>query len=152
MTPKPTIGSISEGTTSLRDLIPCFARELERLSCFDQQKRLIQRAHETDPESYMAPEIVHDLISALNIYSLSYTFFGPNPDDGAAFGFWPDLEGLEDYVREGTVIKVNDLSEILSGDFRDVMLVNDHGNVTFGVWEHHATSNLMQFREVWSCV
>ena len=146
----PQFGTVSYGTLRNEDLLSAFASELE--SCCEkhdadisQYVKLIKAAYEIDPDHENASEIVNDLIDSLNDFAAPYSYFGNLPGDGADFGFWPDIDGLEMAVSDGEVTKVSDLSE--ASDPGEYMLVNDHGNVTFGYVKDNG-----EFVETWSCV
>ena len=147
MTRKATIGSISSGTLRDQDLLEAFAGELARLEpTFGGQPsgpstELIYEALELfellDDDDLIgkprgeaemrASEIIAELSDALDEYAPPYCYFGSTEGDGAEFGFWPAIEGLEEDARhQDGVLKVNDTSEVPSY----VMHVNDHGNVT----------------------
>jgi hypothetical protein len=85
---------------------------------------------------------------SLQAYCLPFMSFSRAPS--GAYGFWPDIEGLEYSARsKDGVIKVNagDAWPPLwtpSGlEVQFIMEVNDHGNVT--LYDRRR-------REVWSCV
>lgn len=146
----PQFGTVSHGTLRNEDLLSTFASELE--SCCEnhgaivsQYAKLLKEAFEIDPDHENASEIVNDLIDSLNDFAAPYSYFGAIEGDGSDFGFWPDIEPLESAVADGEVTKVSDLSE--ANEPGEYMLVNDHGNVTFGYVEDNG-----KFIETWSCV
>jgi hypothetical protein len=87
------------------------------------------------------------LIDDLNCFAPPYVYFGPCQGDSADFGFWPDDGEIEEGVRDGFLLKVNDLSAIPPTYEGDVILVNDHGNITIG---HQRM--VPQFESIWDCV
>lgn len=129
------IGSVSSGTMREEDLIPAFTDELERLALANHNRQHLVKVaelrgemdkpgyYDTDEASFDLNETLFD---ALNEYALPYFYFGAHPGDGADYGFWLS-EGFE-YDFDG--LKVSDTSEIPRGYTGEVMLVNDHGNVT----------------------
>lgn len=149
------IGEVISGTLRPQDLLEVFSSELRRVDEDGRFENLCREAEEvadhiTSFEEDQvtldnASEIISDLIDALNDCAPDYVYFGTHPGDGASFGWWPDIDAMEAAVREGSLLKVNDLSEIPPGHTGDVMLVNDHGNVTY-------YQPVIQFEEVWSCV
>ena len=56
-----------------------------------------------------------------------FVYFGAHPGDGADFGFWPDMEPLEDEIKDSGEY-VND--EWLLRDAGLIVDINDHGNMT----------------------
>ena len=149
------IGSISSGTMRSEDLIPTFVAELERLDDAGEFNRVIGEANNIAEEDYNSEDVdvlddidivLQDLFDALGALAPPYTGFGAHPGDGADYGFWPDIDALEDDARYGVdVVKVNDHSEIPEGWTGYVMLVNDHGNVTL-------LTPVTEFKEVWGAV
>ena len=153
-----TIGTISHGTLRDEDLLEAFADELERLDGTSGAAKLIDDARETlatledGGEAEDAPEIVNDLIDALNEHAPPYCYFGATEGDGSDFGFWPSMESLEEDVHNASVLKMNDGDDVLAAirehdrvpDY--IMSVSDHGNVTLYSLESIET------REVWAIV
>ena len=146
-------GTISHGTLRSEDLLEAFADELDyQRSCGaavdaehgDRLRKLVDAARAVDPEHEDADELVAELQDALSELAPSYAYFGSTEGDGSDFGFWPDVNALEDAVRDGEVTKVN-AGDALPYD-GEYMVVTDHGNVTY-VYVQDGT-----FHEVWSCV
>jgi hypothetical protein len=135
------IGSISTGTLRAEDLLDSFSRELENLvQCNaddagiaeeDSYMKLITDAHEVDPESYEASELVDELADALNDFAPAYCYFGAHPGDSADFGFWLDENMSDDF--DG--LKVSDTSEVPADYSGEVLHINDHGNMALYVAE-----------------
>ena len=127
-----------------------FADELERLAKTNDRlsefSELLFDARQTDPEDESAVEVIDDLMDALGEFAAPYCYFGANEGDGSDYGFWPSIDSLEDACRYEDVLKVSDLSEIPADYVGEVMLVNDHGNVTFG------TAEKGEFVTIWDCV
>lgn len=161
MTPaKITFGTISHGTLRDEDLLDAFSSELEDLiqrsdwtGNHHNRDLLLNLAHEAsvqDPEDEEAAgQLIEEMFNAFNNeFAPSYTYFGAIEGDGAEFGFWPDIESLEMAVQDGEVLKVNDLPDVPDDYAGDVMLVNDHGNVTFG----YVSTAGADFQTTWDCV
>jgi len=161
---KPTfahIGSVSEGTLREENLISAFADELSyylkrlRLSR-DQRKRfadlirdasgqveVLNSERDFDHDRDDAGELVDQLVDALNEIAPPYCYFGAIEGDGADFGFWPHSEAMR-----------YDLPRLTAGDDitreywgSDILLVNDHGNVSCGHVDRRGT-----FKAYWDCV
>ena len=82
------------------------------------------------------------LFDALEAYCLPYFYFGAHPGDGADYGYW-----LSDEWEQGfDGLKVSDTSEVPRDYTGEVLLVNDHGNMTL----YACTRG--RLREVWAIV
>lgn len=157
MSSYPDFGTVSHGTLRTADLLDAFASELEHcLQRFGAEKskeererlqKVIGDARELDPDAEHAPETVNELMDELNAFAPPYAYFGAIEGDGSDFGFWPAISALEDAARDGEVLKVSDLASIGAGYRGELMLVSDHGNVTFGY-----VDNAGEFQETWSVV
>lgn len=158
----PTIGSISHGTMRSEDLIDAFAWELKHCATKEaplslDHAKLLGEADawlsvDTDAEDFDADQheqdgsdLVEEFFDALNEYAPPYCYFGANEGDGSDYGFWPSIDQMEEDARSGELLKVNDLSEVPAGYNGQVMLVNDHGNVTL-------YAPKIAYVEVWGCV
>jgi len=95
------LGSISTGTLRTEDLLESFTATLNRL---DNTNPLIAEAldliasddwteEQQEAASYMVNET---LIDAIQTHCPRFVFFGAHPGDGADFGFWVDLDALQD--------------------------------------------------------
>lgn len=155
MTNKPFrhIGSVSHGTMRPEDIGPaCLDVAREILGSRKRDKRTSEimldahRANRRDWQGEYDSEILQDLMDLLSELAPPYLYFGANEGDGSDFGFWPLIERMEEDVRDEALTKVSDLSELPRGFRGEVMIVNDHGNVMFGVMRSRG------FREIWSCV
>lgn len=151
------IGSVSSGTMREEDLIPSFCYELQQLAkqtgiCNRKTRNAhLQTVREIESrmglENYFKSEdasydLNEDLFNALNEYAGPYFYFGSHPGDGADYGFWLSEEIEDDF--DG--LKVSDSSEIPAKYRGEVLIVNDHGNMSLMV----KTSRTL--REVWSIV
>ena len=151
------IGELSSGTMRSDDLAPVFIDALEELGNPDASKfrdawseietGFVQafeadenaNTHELECE---ADELVNELVDVLQEHAPGYCTFGSHPGDGACFGFFP-CEDWEQMMKDDGVEFVNDLADI---ETREICLVNDHGNVTFGYLDSDG------FHETWSIV
>lgn len=142
---KAQIGSISHGTLLSSDLLSAFSSELEYLAYRGNAKmvndaervveamngdkplrgRLAQEAADCGGIEELASEMVNDLQDKLNEYAPPFCYFGTNEGDGSDFGFWPDINALDELEQfdDGP-------PKDFYGEFKQV---NDHGNVTIGV-------------------
>ena len=105
------LGSISTGTLKPEDLAPVFIEEL----------------FSRGVDAGGVPEDMDELYEALNDVCPPFVYFGAHPGDGADFGFWPDMEPLEDEIKDSGEY-VND--EWLLRDAGLIVDINDHGNMT----------------------
>lgn len=152
---KPTyarIGVVSEGTLRDEDLISAFAGELDyyikrlRLGR-DQRKRftaLVRTAGRYPDEDCITVDALTD---ALDEIAPPYCHFGTAEGDGACFGFWP-VDGLfHPNVGDSPprLAAGDDIDREHWGE--DVLLVNDHGNVTCGHVDKRG-----RFKAYWDCV
>lgn len=125
------VGTISHGTLRTEDLLDAFSTELSYLAkgvdhpgnrqTYDELVYEAQNiSFESDEE---ASNVIDSLIDCLNELAPPYCYFGAIDGDGSDFGFWPDMDAIEDLPRVGDPgeVRVND---------EDWLFVNDHGNVT----------------------
>ena len=149
---KVTIGSISTGTLRTEDLLEEFAAELNTLDRESKPRRwsaLIGEALDyiamddwTDDQMEQARYIQEELFDALNEYCPPFVYFGSHPGDGADYGFWPDVDALEEEMRY-TGEDTADADTKYLPDSNVLVQVSDHGNIL--VMD-------MDRRELWSCV
>lgn len=150
------IGSISSGTMREEDLIPAFMSVLEDLNP-DKAKELREQNPDVFewldgdcPDEVGCPEdtdwLLETLCDALNDCAPPYFYFGSHPGDGADYGFWLDEDFQQKFKDDGGLI-VSDLSEVPEHpDCAEVLLVNDHGNMTLYAVDGD------KLNEVWSIV
>ena len=94
---------------------------------------------------YANEELVGELQDALNEIAPPYCYFGTSDGDGACFGFFPclDMGGVADDLP-----KLDDLADITREHWgEDVLIVNDHGNVTCGHVDRRG-----RFKAYWAVV
>lgn len=145
------IGSVSHGTMRPEDLIPTFIDQLRALRG-SVPKALYNSARAfaaNKPEDGEDSELVANLSDALNALAPPYCYFGSHPGDGADYGFWlsEDWESMfGDWQGEGHSLRVADTSEVPKDFSGEVLLVNDHGNVTLYVAREG------KLTEVWAVV
>ena len=137
MTHKATVGTVSHGTLKTDDLLEAFGWELQQISDDAEHlalaKKARARAHyftwndlpegEEVEETEADSALVGDLIDALTELAPAYCYFGAIEGDGSDFGFWPDMEAINELPRIQNV-EGEDLPD------EDHCYVNDHGNVT----------------------
>lgn len=110
--------------------------------------------------SVLLNETIHAL---LDEHAPEFAYFGTHPGDGADFGVWVAHEALDDAERDGTLLKVSDLSDakntldMMQEEDRRlveyVVVTNDHGNMT--LYRHQGRRYEMaepEFEEIWSVV
>jgi hypothetical protein len=147
---KRNMGSVSQGTMRVEDLIPVFLRELE------SQKPLLRKHWKLCREIRSGMGVkgyyeeggnsawdLESLFDALDEYASAYFFFGAHPCDGADYGWW-----LSDgFQEEFQGLQVSDLSEVPKGYRGEVLHVNDHGNMT--LYAYHVNH---KYTELWAIV
>jgi hypothetical protein len=139
-------GTIIQGTMRAEDLIPAFCDALDEI---EQGNAVAAEARAiTDFDSDTAWEMVHELGDELNGHALPFSYFGAHVGDGADYGFWPDIESLEDSAMQepDCVLRVDDTGDVPSAFRGYVMHVNDHGNVTLYCAQGR------DLTEIWACV
>lgn len=109
----PRIGSISSGTLRPFDLFSAFLDEARDIEGADQNRI-----------DDILSNTVQELTEFLEEHAPPYTYFGSHPGDGADFGFWPDMEAINELPTKET-------REDEGLDYKEV---NDHGNVTVYDW------------------
>ena len=155
------LGEVSSGTLRIEDLLSVATEEYRYMAethgndddrvSFRHYCALVEDVNTDSDEAF---EIYDEIEEILNDFAPAYVYFGLNPDDGASIGWWPDIEALEEAALVGEVHKINDLSELDDLDYsetNEIMLVNDHGNVSYG-HVHGDLNRCPEFHEVWSCV
>jgi hypothetical protein len=126
-----TIGDLIHGTYTLEDLIPEFLDAAFRLQLSRPDRSIAveirNRSRKSDyfDDRDIATEDRATLEELLNRYAPPYVFFGCRPGS-SGFGFYLPSNFAEDF--DG--LKVNDTADVPTGYSGEVMLVNDHGNVT----------------------
>jgi hypothetical protein len=87
------VGTVIHGTLRPEDLIEAFTRELQWVSRNDREtheSEILARCDAADgiPEDDW-PEIVNELIDALDARAPKDCYFGAHEGDGSDFGYWP---------------------------------------------------------------
>ena len=149
------LGTVIQGTTNNKELLPAFLQAyIDRFPEDDRDENIIEQCYELIDEidcgnagdfTEDISELIDVLTDELNFFAPLYVNFGSHPGDGADFGFWPDIEYMEEAALCGKLLKVKDLSDIPDNHNDIVMVVNDHGNVT--LYEPR-----IEYRAVWSVV
>ena len=150
------LGSISTGTLRQQDLLSAFAQTLSSL----ESTKFYAEVGPDSLELYHGSELVRQapamldaldnttavsnpyvaeyldwLTDALQEYCPPFVYFGTHEGDGADFGFWPDMDRIEEEI--GTTIQIaSSLSDFQAehcwtlADDGVIVNVSDHGNVT----------------------
>ena len=131
-TKKINIGSVSSGTMRPEDLIPDFMWELRHQAPCKREHRalLTEIKSRMEADDYYESEEsgwdLESLFDALDDYTPPYFYFGAHPGDGADYGYWLSESFEDDF--DG--LKVSDTADIPSTYYGEVLVVNDHGNMT----------------------
>jgi hypothetical protein len=142
------IGSVSTCTMRPEDLIPCFLWELSHQTDRTREHYNLCRAIESRMKAndYYESEDVSDdlesLFDALDTYAPAYFYFGSHPGDGADYGYWLS----ENFTDDFDGLKVDDLSDVPARYTGDVLVINDHGNMTLYAFGRNG------HKELWSLV
>ena len=139
------LGSISSGTLRTLDLLEAFASEAEA-RCGDMATRAVSTAHiYLDPDAVVDDEQVQETLDELRFLLEDscppFVYFGTLPGDGADFGFWPDMDRLNE------ALQVNGLPHLDEPEFIDleddglIVHISDHGNVTVMDIDHNVIWN-----------
>ena len=150
------LGSISTDTLRPEDLLTAFADALDSLDC----KRFYAKVGPSSLDLYYPSELVfsayrcrnyyqeetlgsnptieddaaylinEELPNALEAHCPPFVFFGSLPGDGADYGFWPDLERIDDECANNRESLDVDTGAITLADDAVIVHVSDHGNVT----------------------
>ena len=116
------LGSISTGTLRTEDLLTAFTEALRQ-----HIPGMIVGGEVVPWPNYSIEDQIEQLEDNLNQICPTFVYFGPLPGDGADFGFWPDIETIQEIVN----IAECDASQGIScPDDGVIVQVSDHGNVT----------------------
>ena len=145
------LGSISTGTLRTEDLIPAFTYTMGELThnpisntskypneamanLWDEAIHLIgtDQWWTIDPEDSGVDGLLNDLTDALNELCPPFVYFGTLEGDGADFGFWPDMDSLNEELQWERDHYPDDSvpDELTLDDDGVIVQVSDHGNVT----------------------
>jgi hypothetical protein len=142
------LGSISTGTLRQQDLLSAFTQTLISL----ESTKFYAEVGPDSLELYHGSELVRQapamldaldnttavsnpyvaeyldwLTDALNELCPPFVYFGTHPGDGAAFGFWPDMDRLNEAMQRMGMASESDEERLEDGV---IVQVSDHGNVT----------------------
>ncbi len=142
------LGSISTGTLRTLDLLEAFASEAEA-RCGDMSTKAVSTARiYLDPDAIVddeqAQETLDELRFLLEDSCPPFVYFGTLEGDGADFGFWPDMNRLDEALYNQTGAPHLDnvpsyclpmhqdypYGEITLEDDSVIVQLSDHGNVT----------------------
>lgn len=147
------IGSVSTGTHREEDLENAYGSALLRLARTDPDRerkaevtRAIRRYVETDKVSTQefVNEVAPDL---LQMYAGPHCYFGSHPANGSDFGFWPELDYLEELAAESDgVVKIDaeDGWPNIPEGVQFVLVANPRGSVSL----YEASTR----RFLWECI
>ena len=124
------LGSISTGTLRTEDLLEAFANTLQQ---FNRTHPLLGEyldIHANDAwDSDKAADLLNEgFFNALQEICPPFVYFGTLEGDGADFGFWPDMDSLNEAMQYGDVTFHDD--ERILDEHDAIVQVSDHGNVT----------------------
>ena len=138
------LGSISTGTLLIEDIFPAYLAQLDKLSPNSPLSKEVWAYMETGAlleEHANAWGIVEQIDLLLNELCPPFVYFGTLEGDGADFGFWPDMDALDDAMHYGGGSDAD--GNITLSEDGVIIQVSDHGNVTVMDMERN---------EIWSVV
>ena len=141
------LGSISTGTLKTEDLLEAFLPYLNKENEHAQEAQAVLERIATDTwppgidnlEQYLTEfntsELLDIIMAELQELCPPFIYFGTHPGDGADFGFWPDMDRLNEELHFASNVCGDKLIRDCACDDEncdDGILVNvsDHGNVT----------------------
>lgn len=135
----PCIGSYSEGTMRMEDVLPVVLDTLDdylpgwREEHVDDSLEEILTADDwTEHQREVLTEWLNEeLWDLMDTIAPPFTSWGSHEGDGACYGFWihSDVLRCPQYDEDNDLERVSDLSEVKL-DREWVLVVNDHGNAT----------------------
>lgn len=149
-------GTISHATFIDRDLLETFSSVLYELSTANRKyseykevikeaKQLLKKSEWNNEEKETVSYLVNEkLCNGLNDFAPKYFHFGSHEGDGSDFGFWLSI----DFVNEFEGLKVSDLSEVPKNYSGEILVINDHGNLS--LYLKFKTSQ--KLHKIWSLV
>lgn len=152
--PTLSLGSLSHGTLRAQDLADAVLDALRDMGYDDKPmlRDLATIAGYDDDDSPMewADECVSDGIDALQEYAPPFCYVGMHEGDGSDLGVWPMPDAVQEAIRDGDAIAIDDLSDLDSLSVAEckasyAVHVNDHGNMILYRLRLEAES-------VWACV
>ena len=140
------LGSISHGTLRTQDLLPAFLETLtarggkmpDDLECgkhieYLNWPSLDTTACDDDDKFWGSEEAMWDmeaLTDALQALCPTFVYFGTLEGDGSDFGFWADMDALDEALTRHDVPDPDrDGCQVLEDD-GVIVQISDHGNVT----------------------
>lgn len=132
------LGSISTGTLLIEDIFPAYLDQLDKLSPNSPLSKEVWAYMETGAlleEHENAWGIVEQIDLLLNELCPPFVYFGALEGDGADFGFWPDMERIQETLTAATVGHTLTLPRTGEWEWQledegVIINTNDHGNVT----------------------
>ena len=140
------LGSISHGTLRTQDLLPAFLETLtarggeipKDLECgthieYLNWPSLDTTASDDDDKFWGSEDAMWDmeaLTDALQSLCPTFVYFGTLEGDGSDFGFWADMDALDEALTRHDVPDPDrDGCQVLEDD-GVIVQISDHGNVT----------------------
>ena len=118
------LGSISTGTLRTEDLLAAFH---STIAASGTPPALAEDGYIDGGEPYSAGELLEVYTEQLESLCPPFVYFGTHPGDGADFGFWPDIETIQEIVN---IAECDATQGISCPDDGVIVQVSDHGNVT----------------------
>ena len=159
--PTLSIGSLSHGTLRAQDLADALLDALRAMGHDD--KTLLRdlatiAGHDDDDDDdddndspmEWADECINDGIDALQEYAPPFCYVGMHEGDGSDLGVWPMLDAVQEAIREGDAITIDDLADLDSLSVAEckasyAVHVKDHGNMSLYRLR-------IETESIWDCV
>jgi hypothetical protein len=140
---------LSEFTSTLKQLAgnkppPHLKKLLVEIRTFDRKWDSDEIDHGDAAEE--AGHLLEEVQNELEHFAPPYGYFGSSEGDAADFGFWLSEDALQEAIHDGTLLQVDDTSDIPGDYVGEVLHVSDHGNPTLYVADKGT------FTEVWGVV
>ena len=120
------LGSISTGTLKPADLMATYESTLEAMLSPTDFSIAIESIYRHDEDS----DMVCAYEDALQALCPPFVYFGTLEGDGADFGFWVDMDGLNEALRDPEHTLIDGQLYAVPRDEKVLVQVSDHGNVT----------------------
>jgi hypothetical protein len=133
------LGSISTGTLRTEDLIEAFNNALTQIHnghyydigemMSDEEGNAAEFGKQPSDDE-LQRRVVDHLMDALQETCPPFVYFGTLEGDGADFGFWVDMDGLNEALRDPEHTLIDGQLYAVPRDEEVLVQVSDHGNVT----------------------
>ena len=121
------LGSISTGTLRTEDLLAAFH---STIAASGTPPALAEDGYIDGGARYSDGELLEVYTEQLESLCPPFVYFGTLEGDGADFGFWVDMDGLNEALRDPEHTLIDGQLYAVPRDEEVLVQVSDHGNVT----------------------